>query len=116
MADISSPFDIIDEDNTTIKSLDEINTLCSNHHFGLNILFLNIRSIANHFYELECLNTALNNKNHIIITAKSWLGKYTNQNNISLNNYQNTISNINIRKSDGLVLFIRNYIISHNTI
>lgn len=40
MATTNSLFNIINEDNTKIKSLDEINTLCSNHHFGLNILFL----------------------------------------------------------------------------
>lgn len=61
------------------------------HHPGLNILFLNIRDIENHFSKLECLNTALNNKNHIIITAETWLGKYTNQSTISFNNYQNAI-------------------------
>lgn len=118
MTAINTLYDIIDKDNTntTIKSIDEVNKLYSNNYSDTNILFLNIKSIENHFPELECLNTALNQTNHIIITAESWLGKHTNQNSFSLNNYQNIISNINIRKSDGLVLFIRNDIISHNTI
>jgi hypothetical protein len=100
MTAINTLYDIIDKDNknTIIKSLDEINKLCSNNYSGINILFLNIRSIENHFPGLECLSIALNQINHIIITAESWLGKHTNQNTISLNNYQNIISNINVRK------------------
>lgn len=61
MTAINTIYDIIDKDNTntSIKSLDEINKLCSTNFSGLNILFLNIKSIENHFPELECLNTAL---------------------------------------------------------
>lgn len=91
MTNINTIYDIIDKDNTntTIQSLDEINKLCSTNYSGINILFLNIRSIENHFPELECLNNALNQINHVIITAESWLGKHTNQNTFSLDNYQN---------------------------
>ena len=61
MTAINTLYDLIDKDNTntTIKSLDEIKKLYSNNYSGINILFLNIRSIENHFPELECLNTHL---------------------------------------------------------
>lgn len=48
-----------------------------------------------------------NNINHIIIiTAESWLGKNVDPNSMPLKNDGNSISKNNIRKSDGLVIFI----------
>ncbi|KAL4122954.1 hypothetical protein QTP88_015194 [Uroleucon formosanum] len=46
MTAINTIYDIIDKDNTntSIKSLDEINKLCSTNFSGLNILFLNIKN------------------------------------------------------------------------
>lgn len=108
MASINTLFDIIDKENTTINSLNEINTPLHNNDTSLNILFTNIRSIANHLSELECLNTAIKNKiSHIIITAESWLGNNIDQKYISLNNYQSSISKNHTCKSDGIVIFIQ---------
>lgn len=76
----------------------------------MNILFTNIRSIANHISELDCLNAAIKNKSHIIITVESWLGNKIDQKYISLNNYQSSIYKNHIRKSDGIVIFIQNNI------
>jgi len=89
MASNNTLFDIIDKENTTISSLNEINTQLYNNDTSLNILFTNIRSIANHKSELDYLNAAIKNKSHIIITVESWLGNNIDQKYISLNNIIN---------------------------
>ena len=113
MASINTLFDIIDKENTNIISPNEINAQLYNNDTSLNILFTNIRSIANHISELDCLNAAIKNKNHIIITVEPWLGNNIDQKYISLNNYQSSISKNHPHKSDGIVIFIQkdiNYI------
>lgn len=45
---INTLFVIIDKENTTINSPNEINAQLYNNYICLNILFTNIRSISNH--------------------------------------------------------------------
>jgi len=76
-----------------------------------HILHLNIRSIAHHLPELECLNNALDNNNHVIITSESWLGHNINiVNYLPFKGYQTINTDNNVRKSDGILVFIKNNI------
>lgn len=115
MSIITTITNITDNETTPLKTLEEINSIIRVNTTALNILHINIRSILNHLPELECLNNTLDNKNHIIITSESWLSPNFNHNYLPLKGYQTISTNNNVRKSDGVIVFIKNGIDQSNT-
>ncbi|KAL4104495.1 hypothetical protein QTP88_019791 [Uroleucon formosanum] len=73
MSIVKTITNITDNETVPLKTLDKINSIIRIYTTALNILHINIRSILKHLPELECLNNALDNNNHIIITSESWL-------------------------------------------
>lgn len=100
---------ITKKETVPLLTIEETNSILLSHK-SLNILHTNIRSISKHISELECLNTSLNNDNHIIITTESWLNDNFNDNFLPFKNYQIESTNNNIRISDGIIILIKNEI------
>lgn len=82
---------------------------------SIYVLHTNIKSINKHINDLEYLNASLNDKCHIIIVSEAWIGKDFNPKYFSFCKAFNIeYTKNNLRRSDGLVIFIKNDII-HNT-
>lgn len=96
------------EKNTPLKTIAEINFTIRNNKLALNILHINIRSIALYLPELECLNNALDNNNHVITTSESWLDNNINVNYLPFKGCQTINTDNSVRKSDGKLVFIKN--------
>jgi len=114
MSIISTINKITDNETTSLRTIEEINSLIRLNNTTINIIHINIRSILN-LPELECLNNAFNNNIHIIITSESWLGPNFSHNYLPLKGYQIISTNNNNRKSDGVLIFIKNDIEQINT-
>lgn len=99
---------ITEIETTPLKAIGEINSTLFINNTGFNIMHVNIRSIIKHVTDLEFLNTALNNNNHIIITSESWISEHFNYNYPPFKNFQIVNTNSTIRKSDGGLVFIKN--------
>jgi len=114
MASINNIYELLDSDKTNLHCINEINERLSNHNNSFNILHTNIRSLNKHINDLEYLNASLNNKCHIIIASEAWIGKDFNPKYFSFcKDFNIEYTKNNLRRSDGLVVFIKNDI--HNT-
>ncbi|KAL4089448.1 hypothetical protein QTP88_024483 [Uroleucon formosanum] len=115
MASINNIYEILDSDKTNLHCINEMNERLSNHNNSLNILHTNIRSLNKHIIDLEYLNASLNDKCHIIIASEAWISKEFNPKYFSFCKvFYIEYTKNNFRRSDGLVIFIKNDII-HNT-
>ncbi|KAF0768390.1 zinc finger MYM-type protein 1-like [Aphis craccivora] len=92
MASINNICELLDSDNTSLHCINEINESLSKHNNNFNILHTNIR-----------------------IASEAWIGKDFNPKYFSFcKGFNIKHTKNNLRRSDGVVIFIKNDII-HNT-